>query len=160
MHDLTTRRIGETFASHNCPHVTDTSSSTGLCESCDGKFEYALIHNGFADTAYAYCDECGMTALLSGWYDKIPEGVLLRIHGPIETEMESCLQACPCGGSFRRDASPRCPHCNVPLSAELATRYIEKDAPGAKRGWRWQRHWLGMYAIVIEGRVVNDNWRV
>lgn len=134
-------------------------ASIGVCESCDRRFEYALVHNGFADTAYAYCDRCGTTALLSGWYERIPRGAPLRVQGPIETETESWLQPCICGGSFRHGASPRCPHCNAPLSAELATRYIEKNAPGAKRGWRWQRNWLGMYAIIIERRIVNNNWR-
>jgi hypothetical protein len=27
-------------------------------------FSYQLIHNGFSDTAFAYCDRCGRTALL------------------------------------------------------------------------------------------------
>ena len=133
--------------------------SAGECESCRGTFAYDLVHNGFADTAYAYCDRCGTTALLSGWHDAIPTGAPLRIQGPIESETEAWLEPCACGGAFRREASPRCPHCNMVLSPELATRYIERNAPGAKKGWRWQRNWLGMYAIIIEGRVVNNNWR-
>jgi predicted amidophosphoribosyltransferase len=137
----------------------DPLSSIGTCESCHQPFEYALVHNGFADTAYAYCDRCGTTALLSSWYEKIPPGAPLRVQGLIEPETESWLQPCSCNGAFRRDASPRCPHCGAPLSAELATRYIEKSAPGTKRGWRWQRNWLGMYAIVIARRIVNNNWR-
>jgi len=97
--------------------------------------------------------------LLSGWHGDIPTGAPLRIQGPIESETEPWLESCPCTGTFRREASPRCPHCNAVLSAELATPYIEKNAIGAKQGWRWQRNWLGMYAIIIEGRVVNNNWR-
>lgn len=132
--------------------------SLGECERCHGAFAYELIHNGFGDTAYAYCDRCGTTALLSGWYQDIPAGAPLRVQGPIESETEVWLQPCSCGGTFRRNATPRCPHCNAPLSAEIATRYIEKNAHGTKKGWRWQRSWLGMYGIVIEGRIVN-NWR-
>ena len=100
-----------------------------------------------------------MTALLSGWYKNIPAGAPLRVQGPIQLETEQWLQPCSCSGHFRRDASPRCPHCNAVLSAELATRYIEKNAPGARRGWRWPRVWPGMYAIVIANRIVNNNWR-
>jgi hypothetical protein len=140
-------------------HIGDSLSSIGTCEHCHQPFEYALVHSGFADTGYGYCDRCGTTALLSGWYEKIPPGAPLRVQGPIEPETESWLKPCSCGGAFRRDAPPRCPHCSAPLSAELATPYIEKNAPGARDGWRWQRNWLGMYAIVIARRTVSDNWR-
>ena len=135
------------------------SPQHGVCETCRLKFEYSLIHNGFADTAYAYCDRCGTVTLLSGWYENIPKDAPLRVQGPIEAKTERWLQACACGGTFRRDASPRCPHCNSCLSAELATRYLERNAPGTKKGWRWQRSWLGTYSIVIAGRIVNNNWR-
>jgi len=40
------------------------------------------------------------------------------------------------------------------LSAVTATSYIESNAPGTKKGWRWQRNWSGLYGIVIEGRRV------
>lgn len=40
-----------------------------------------------------------------------------------------------------------------------AATWIEADAPGAKRGWRWQRSWRGLYCIIIEDRVVFDNWK-
>jgi hypothetical protein len=44
------------------------------------------------------------------------------------------------------------------LSAEVATGYIEKNAPGTSKGWRWQRDWQGTYCIVIEGRRIDNNW--
>jgi hypothetical protein len=134
-------------------------SYLGRCEECARTFHYTLVHNGFAETAYAYCDTCGTLALLSGWYEKIPAGAPLRPRGPIGRETEPWLQPCSCGGRFRREASPRCPHCMSPLSADAAARYIERNAPGARRGWRWQRSWLGDYCIVIEQRIVNNNWR-
>jgi hypothetical protein len=40
----------------------------------------------------------------------------------------------------------------------MATAYIEINAPGTKKGWRWQRNWQATYCIVIENRVVNDNF--
>jgi len=42
-------------------------SNVGACESCGHQFRYDLIHNGFNDSAYGYCDLCGCTLLLSGW---------------------------------------------------------------------------------------------
>jgi len=45
------------------------------------------------------------------------------------------------------------------LSAELAADYIEAQAAGTAKGWRWQRSWDGCYCIIIENRVTNDNWK-
>ena len=39
--------------------------SVGECEHCHGQFGYYLIHSGFNDSNYAYCDFCGKTAVLS-----------------------------------------------------------------------------------------------
>jgi hypothetical protein len=46
------------------------------------------------------------------------------------------------------------------LSAELATTYIEHNAPGTKKGWRWQRNWSGVYGIVIEDKRIDNNFRM
>ena len=73
--------------------------------------------------------------------------------------MEQYLQPCECGGRFKRGSAPRCPHCNEPLSPELATSYIESNAPGTKKGWRWQRNWSGLYCIVIEDKRVDNKFR-
>jgi hypothetical protein len=132
----------------------------GRCETCGEKFGYYLIHNGFNDTAYSYCDSCGMTSLVGGWGDtKVPKEARLKIHGVISESAEPFLKRCQCGGRFRRGASPRCPHCNAELSAVGATKYIEENAPGAREGWRWQQDWVGMYCIVIEDKLVENNWR-
>jgi hypothetical protein len=132
----------------------------GVCESCHSNFEYCLIHNDFSDTAYAYCDTCGMTCLVGGWDDKRkPKDAPLKIQGPIQAETEAWLQTCLCGGRFRAKSSPRCPICRHALSAEFAACYIEKNAPGTKKGWRWQQNWEGVYCIVLAGRLVENNWR-
>jgi hypothetical protein len=127
------------------------------CEHCKKQFGYFLVHNGFNESAYAYCDTCGITALLHGW--KVPKSVHMVPHQNITPEVEPHLAPCQCGGSFRAVASPRCPHCLQPLSAVRATDYIEAQAEGAKKGWRWQRTWTGLYGIIIEDRVVHDIWR-
>src|SRR5260370_42671107 len=49
-------------------------------------------------------------------------------------ELEEYLEPCPCGGAFKKGSHPRCPSCNRPLSAQVATSYIEKNAPGTRRG--------------------------
>src|ERR1700720_1205354 len=118
---------------------------TGNCESCASHFQYELLHNGFGDTAYAYCERCGRTALLSCWYSNIPPEAHLKVHGPVNIEAESLLAPCECGGAFRAAGSPRCPKCHVALSAEASMSFIEANAPGTVKGWRWQRSWQGLY---------------
>ncbi len=129
----------------------------GTCEQCGRSFPYYLIHNGFNESAYAYCAECGQTALMDGW--RMPFKLAADVHGPIKPEHEHLLQPCPCGGLFRASSGPRCPHCQKQLSPTKAAEWIEANAPGAKRGWRWQGSWRGLYAIVISDRVVRDIWR-
>jgi hypothetical protein len=36
---------------------------------------------------------------------------------------------------------------------------MEQNAPGAQRGWRWQRTWAGLYALIIAEKVVFDPWK-
>lgn len=130
----------------------------GTCGSCDQTFTYQLIHNGFNESAFAYCDQCGSTALPDGWHEGIPESAEFKVHGPVNPEAEALLQRCPCGGHFLASASPRCPRCGEVLSAEEARSYIEANAPGTQKGWRWQGSWGGMYCIIIEDRLIKDNW--
>ena len=97
--------------------------------------------------------------MLDAWYPKIPKHTGLKFHQAITESVEPLLKPCECGGRFRRGASPRCPHCNSELSAIEATKYIEANAPGTKGGWRWQQDWVGLYCIIIEDRMVKDNWK-
>jgi hypothetical protein len=127
----------------------------GECDVCKWGFNYSLIHCGFSDAAFAYCDTCGFTALLSLW--SAPGGLKLE-YGAISPDIQALLKSCPCGGSFGGDAGPRCPHCKAVLSASAATIWIEGNAPGAAKGWRWQRSWKGLYALIVEDRRVDDPW--
>lgn len=128
----------------------------GYCEACRGQFGYHLIHNGFNDSAYAYCDRCGETCLLNLWW--LPAGVKIADCGVIPESAERFLRPCGCGGVFRKGAAPRCPHCNSTLSPVGAAKYIEANAPGATKGWRWQQSWEGIYCIVIEEKLSQDCW--
>ena len=131
----------------------------GKCTGCASEFHYSLIHNGFNESAYAYCDRCGKTAILSGWSKAIPESAPIKFHEKITPQVEGFLKPCECGGKFTHDASPRCPHCREELSPVEATTWIERNAPGTAKGWRWQRSWNGIYCIIVEGNEVSDNWK-
>ena len=142
-----------------CRHVDGPSmGKPAVCEHCSSPFDYDLLHNGFNESAYAYCDHCGCTAIISAW-SKRPRLAPVVFHKAIEDNVEPYLTNCHCGGHFRASGSPRCPTCKLALSAQLATSYIEASAPGAAKGWKWQQDWTGLYAIVINGYIVRDPWR-
>jgi hypothetical protein len=130
----------------------------GKCEHCQQEFGYMLLHSGFGDLTYAYCDSCGKTAILSLWNQRMPR--LPDCPGQREmcSAMEAYLKPCDCGGRFKTGSSPRCPHCREPLSAKLATAYLERNAPGSKKGWRWQQNWSDLYCIVIGEHRIADNF--
>jgi hypothetical protein len=154
--------LGSLTVPFNCISLTESTMaqlSIGICETCHKHFEYSIYHCGFGDCAYAYCDRCGRCSLLSVWFQGIPPGTSLKVHGPIEKRIEPKLLPCPCGGAFRAEAPPRCSNGSHALDAALASGYIEQNAPGTLKGWRWQRNWSGVYCIDVEGRAVRDNWR-
>jgi hypothetical protein len=92
-----------------------------------------------------------MLALLDGWNPAMKKiSVDVGLHHEINSEVEPFLLSCSCGGRFRKGASPRCPQCKMPLSAECAAARIEQNAPGTANGWRWQKSWGGLYCIAIE----------
>ena len=149
--------LGALFAKGATAAAGMTVSEIGTCESCSQSFSYDLLHSGFADSAYAYCERCGLTAIISGWTAH-PEHAPLEVHKAITTTVEPFLSNCPCGGRFGANASPRCSPCALPLSAELGTSYIEANAAGTAKGWRWQRDWTSLYGIVIDKRMLRDPW--
>ncbi len=126
----------------------------GDCEHCSRNYRYSLWHSGFGESAYAYCDTCGMLATCS--YRRFFPATMppsSSNYQVIDEAWEPLLASCPCGGSFRANASPRCPHCNQPLSAEHATAHIEKNSRVIGKGWRWQRNWTGIYCMAVEDPV-------
>jgi hypothetical protein len=133
-----------------------SEQSLGICEHWQKEFVHWLGHRGFGDCSYAYCSSCGCTALLSMWNDRWPRLSNCRGQQEICPEMEADLRPCLCGGNFRQGASPQMPACGESLSAERAACDIEKNAPGTKKGWRWQRNWTGTYCIVIGEKLMRD----
>lgn len=131
---------------------------TGHCDRCQESFRYYLIHNGFNDSVYAYCSLCTMTAELSLLSASFPPAIRATAEcGLIPEELQQFLKPCLCGGEFTRDAIPRCPKCREGLSAVEATPWIEQNAPGFAKGWRWQRNWVGIYSMIIEDKILRDN---
>lgn len=130
----------------------------GICEHCGKEFGYYLIHNGFNDSAYAYCDSCSYSVLLD-YFSPTAQRIHLQPYERISEDVERFLRPCVCGGSFRASATPRCPHCRGLISPILATTYIERNAAGTAGGWRWQRNWDDDYSIVIENLYVSNWWK-
>jgi hypothetical protein len=123
----------------------------GQCEHCHREFNYQLWHAGFSDISYAYCNACGAIATFSyQTADRSHLPPITAAYREISKEFEPLLNSCACGGRFKKGASPRCPHCNLMISADDAASYIEANAPGTAKGWRWQRNWSGLYCIAIE----------
>ena len=121
----------------------------GDCEHCGRLYRYSLWHSGFGDNSYAYCDDCGMLALFNYSNEKVRALPPPRDRfGEIDQSWEVFLQLCPCGGAFRKGASPRCPSCRQKLSPTHAAAHIEAQAMGA-RGWSWQNNWNGIYCMAM-----------
>src|SRR5215470_18137165 len=102
-------------------------TALGECFQCSKKFSYDLVHNGFNSTSYAYCDRCGCTAFFDRYQTK-PREVSVEPFRKIDSNVETNLRSCACGGHFTAKASPRCPHCRNELSAVAATVWIEANA--------------------------------
>src|SRR6185437_11177695 len=103
-------------------------------------------------------DICGCTALL-GWYTR-SKNIAIHPFKRIDKSIVSFLNPCSCSGRFTASAEPRCPTCLHHLSAVKATSWIEANAPGSAKGWRWQGNWENdLYCIIVEGKSVADPWK-
>jgi hypothetical protein len=123
----------------------------GDCEHCGRFYRYSLWHSGFGNNSYAYCDQCGVLALLSYSNALVARLPILSVDcEEIDESWEPVLQPCSCGGRFRRGASPRCPFCKSRLSPTHAAEHIEAQALGAGRNWRWQNNWSGIHCMAVE----------
>jgi len=96
--------------------------------------------------------------MFDAWAENVPANTKLKVHGPIEAHLEPLISTCECGGSFRSNAPPRCPLCSAPLSADAATAYIERNAEGTAKGWRWDRTWSGIYCMDVEKKAAKNPW--
>jgi len=123
----------------------------GNCEHCHRGYNYELWHAPFGDFSYAYCDTCGLLATIDERNENVAQMPCATAQGQeMDAAWESYLRPCSCGGSFRKGASPRCPHCREALSARFAGAHISRNIVGTPRGWQWQDNWSESYCIAIE----------
>lgn len=123
----------------------------GECDRCGRAYRYSLLDATFSDCSYAYCDTCGMLAIVnysSSFIMNMPP--ISTPHQVIDAAWEQYLRPCTCGGQFRNGASPRCVVCREELSAVNAAPHIERNFVAGGRGWSWQRNWTSSYCIDIE----------
>jgi len=126
----------------------------GDCEHCGRYYRYSLWNSGFGNNSYAYCEQCGLLAILN-YSNPLVAGLPQASieNEEIDASWEPFLLPCPCGGQFRKGAAPRCPFCNEKLSATHAAGHIEAQALGSGRGWQWQNSWSGLHCMAIEDAV-------
>jgi hypothetical protein len=114
------------------------------CKDCKQTFDYVTYGNGMNQNAHAYCNKCGMACVLGIYYPKIPPASnFLKRHPPaqlIDATIEEFLKYCPCGGKFKHNALPRCPHCNKEL-IEFNTSYYK------------------FVTVMIDGKKIEDWWK-
>ena len=83
------------FLTDNICQQMVRDNSVGVCEHCHSEFAYYIVHNGFNDSAYAYCDACETSAILSGWYKAIPPEANLRTHQRVQKMSNRFLSLAP-----------------------------------------------------------------
>lgn len=74
-------------------------------------------HAGFSDVGFLYCNTCPTILILEvyglGFKELFGKTKLpWSLTSQEKKKVEDHLKPCPCGGRFRFDAYPRCPHCN------------------------------------------------
>lgn len=80
-------------------------------------------HAGFSNQGFLYCNLCP-NILEFGSYNCYYVSLIGDKHPWMLTieekkKVEDHLKPCPCGGHFRFDAYPRCPHCRENIQSLL-----------------------------------------
>ena len=106
------------------------------CPSCGQEVRYTVLNLSGGREPFLYCDSSSDFVLrdedIELVVDRAGEVATPTIEhlGSVYDDLESILDACPAGGSFRRWANARCPHCNqvFPYNSGLQSedvRYME-----------------------------------
>jgi hypothetical protein len=130
------------------------------CASCAKTFSVALLHNGFNNSEFLYCDTCHRVAILNFYSRRsnlllqladMSGGVLWSWRNSIEAnrDIEMRLSPCQCGGHFSFQAAPHCPICRAALNLQDVLRQLN-----VRQGWN--NGWRGIYCLVVEGGIVED----
>lgn len=88
------------------------------CPSCvrtiRTKQEY-FYHAGFSNMGFLYCSQCTAIFEFSSFndcYERLfPDKHPWSLTEQEKRKFEKHIKKCPCGGCFRFDALPKCPHC-------------------------------------------------
>jgi hypothetical protein len=99
------------------------------CPSCEHLIivEYPrIIHAGFNDSGFLYCNTCGDLLTWSS-YDVAYQSLLggkppWDLTEDEKSIIESHVVKCPCGGAFTFKALPRCPECTQPIPGIIPDR--------------------------------------
>lgn len=130
----------------------------GSCENCNQRFSYALIHNGFNDSAYAYCDTCGCVAssLLGR---EPPTASRFASTARLPRTSSGTLIDVAAGVSFelkhRRDARIADTHSRLMSPPDILRRMRQ----GPRKDGAGNVNWQGLYCIIVEGRSIKAPWK-
>lgn len=127
------------------------------CSTCSELFSVEVLHAGFDDSEFLYCDHCHRVAVLNIYSgrstalrDLAQAGLWTWRDSPgARSQIEALLAPCECGGHFTFDAVPRCPHCRDPLILDSVLSQLDA------RGW-WKQGWRGVYCLITAGGRVDD----
>lgn len=120
------------------------------CPSCKYAIDVSyprIIHAGFSDSGFLYCDKNGDLVTWSS-YDKTYAGLVSNKHPWDLSRKEKALVEknlidCPCGGKFTFAAKPRCPNCNHEIPDIVDSIHwieLKKHLDGEKRNiWKAAR---------------------
>src|SRR6266705_1482349 len=92
------------------------------CSNCLKRIKVDLFSAGMSDVVPFTCDHDSTVVMVATW-DKTLDSLLGGYPQSGWTEshyriVEAHLKSCPCGGTFRRDALPKCPNCGEILHVE------------------------------------------
>jgi hypothetical protein len=94
----------ESFSREPCKSIN--------CPHCKGVVEF-YHYSGMGDLVpHFYCDTCSNILFREEDHHKIRNR---EITVALLNELSDSLPACPCGGQFSPEASPKCPHCKLEI---------------------------------------------
>jgi hypothetical protein len=94
----------ESFSREPCKSIN--------CPHCKGIVEF-YHYSGMGDLVpHFYCNTCSNILFREDDHHKIRNR---EITVALLNELSKSLPACPCGGQFSPEASPKCPHCKLEI---------------------------------------------
>ncbi len=109
-----------------------------------------IYHAGFGDEAFLYCDRDSSVLTFNAYDDTYrrlvpdkmpwPPGAGGSLTTQEQNQIEKTLKPCPCGGIFRFQNVPKCPHCGASIANTIDSIHymvIGKNIDGDKQSiWK------------------------